>query len=668
VAQLIGVSGFWLDYARHEEKGPFVSRNLADASRNFTEMMFAMAVLDLPFEAGKPEVKFDGNRMTYTAAGTGVAFHEEVRSVAGIAGQTQILVSQNFYRQGDRFREENGERFDKFVTGEFIMQTVYGCQLVVTNPTPSRQKLTALVQTPAGSVPVASGQATRAVVLDLEPYRTQTIDYLFYFPKPGRFVHFPVHVAKNETLVAAAVPFTFDVVEKPTRLDTESWDYVSQNGTGEQVLAFLGKENVHSLDLEKIAFRMHDKDFFTAAVQLLQERHAYHGTLWSYGLFHNVAAIARQYLVHAEPIVTECGGPITSPLLTIDPVARHHYEHLEYKPLVNARIHSLGQRRQIVNARLHEQYHRFLKTLSYRNSLSAEDRLAVIYYMLLQDRIEEALANFAQVDRDRIATKLQYDYCAAYLDLCGEEPQKARAIAVQYAGHPVDRWRNAFAALGNQLDEIEGKGAKVADATDRGQRQGELAAREPGFNFTLDAKTIQLNWQNLDAVRINYYLMDVELLFSRNPFVQEAGGQFASIRPNFTQEVKLPAEQGKQAIKLPDNFVRRNVLVEVMGGGKTRSLPYYANAMDVQLAENYGQLRVRDTATGKALAKVYVKTYLRLADGQVKFHKDGYTDHRGRFDFASVSTVERQPINRFAILVLSEEHGALIREAGPPLQ
>jgi hypothetical protein len=349
-------------------------------------------------------------------------------------------------------------------------------------------------------------------------------------------------------------------------------------------------------------------------------------------------------------------------------VARHQYEHLEYKPLVSARVHSLGQRRQIVNVRLHEQYHRFLKMLSYRNSLSAQDRLAVTYYMLLQDRIEEALGNFAQVDRDRIATKLQYDYCAAYLDLCGEEPQKARAIAIKYAGHPVDRWRNAFAALGNQLDEIEGKGAKVADATDRGQRQGELAAHEPGFNFTLDAKTIQLNWQNLDRVRINYYLMDVELLFSRNPFVQEAGGQFASIRPNFTQEVKLPAEQGKQAIKLPDNFVRRNVLVEVTGGGKTRSLPYYANAMDVQFAENYGQLRVSDTATGKALAKVYVKTYLRLADGQVKFHKDGYTDHRGRFDFASVSTVERQPISRFAILVLSEEHGALIREAAPPLQ
>jgi hypothetical protein len=232
----------------------------------------------------------------------------------------------------------------------------------------------------------------------------------------------------------------------------------------------------------------------------------------------------------------------------------------------------------------------------------------------------------------------------------------------------VDRWRNAFAAIGHQLDEIDGKGVQVADAGDRGQRQTQQAAREPSYEFTVDGRTIHLSWQNLDTVRVNYYLMDVELLFSRNPFVQQGGGQFAAIRPNFTAEVKLPAGLSKQAIQLPEEFARRNVLVEVAAAGKTRALPYYANALDVRLTENYGQLRVTDTATGKALPKVYVKTYVRLADGQVKFYKDGYTDQRGRFDYASVSTPERAPVSRFAILVLSEGHGALIRETAPPQQ
>ena len=87
----------------------------------------------------------------------------------------------------------------------------------------------------------------------------------------------------------------------------------------------------------------------------------------------------------------------------------------------------------------------------------------------------------------------------------------------------------------------------------------------------------------------------------------------------------------------------------------------------MKLTENYGQLRAAD-AGGKPLAKVYVKVYARLADGQVKFYKDGYTDHRGRFDYASVSTPERQPVERFAVLVLGDDRGAAIREAAPPQQ
>ncbi|OWK38436.1 hypothetical protein FRUB_07556 [Fimbriiglobus ruber] len=668
IADLVPVNSFWRDYASHTGDGPFLSKNLADASRNFTEMMFALAVLDLPFEAAKHEVKFDGGKMTLTPKGPVVAFHEEVRPVVAKGAPINILVSENTYRNGDRFREENGERFDKFVTGEFVINTVYGCQVVVTNPTSSRQKLSVLVQLPIGAIPVANGQFTKTVVVDLEPYRTHTLDYLFYFPRPGRFAHFPAHVAKNEQFVAAAQATTFDVVKKPTKLDTTSWDYVSQHGTTEEVISFLDRENVNALNLDKIAFRMRDRAAFESIVTLLRERHVYQPTLWSYALLHANVPAARQYLLHTDQIVNECGGPIVSPLLTVDPVERHQYEHLEYKPLVNARAHALGHRRQIVNDRFSEQYHRYLKVLSYRQSLDDADELAVVYYLLLQDRVEETLATFARVNPDKVATRVQYDYCAAYLDLYTGEPLKAREIALRYANHPVDRWRNTFGALSAQLDEIEEKGPKVVDPTDRGQQQGQLAATEPGVEFTIDAGQINMTWQNADMVRVNFYLMDVELLFSRNPFVQQSGGQFASIKPNATQVVKLPAGKSKLAVPLPADLVKRNVLVEITAGGVTRSKAYYANAMDVKLTENYGQVRVADATNGAALPKVYVKVYSKLANGEVKFHKDGYTDLRGRFDYATVSTPERQPIERFAILVLSDDRGATIRDTAPPQQ
>src|SRR4029079_7537965 len=98
-------------------------------------------------------------------------------------------------------------------------------------------------------------------------------------------------------------------------------------------------------------------------------------------------------------------------------------------------------------------------------------------------------------------------------------------------------------------DEANGKNAQVANADDRGQ--GRLAAPEPGVQFTLDNRSVQLSCKNLRPCRVNYYLMDVELLFSRNPFVQQFGDQFATIRPNATREVPLAAGQSRLTITLP---------------------------------------------------------------------------------------------------------------------
>src|SRR5205085_10183054 len=117
---------------------------------------------------------------------------------------------------------------------------------------------------------------------------------------------------------------------------------------------------------------------------------------------------AKESLGHHDGLAAQCGGPIDTPLLTVDPVARHGYEHLEYKPLVNARAHALGSRRHIVNGPLHEQYHRLLKTLTYRTELTDADLLAVVYYLLLQDRIEEARQAFGRVRADRVVTRLKY--------------------------------------------------------------------------------------------------------------------------------------------------------------------------------------------------------------------------------------------------------------------
>jgi len=665
-ASLITVNAFWRDYAAFDGKGPFFSTNFAEASRSFPEMMLALAVLDLPFEAPKHKAAVKGGSMTITPAEAAVVFHEEINEARTVPKVMPILVSQNYYRLGSRYRHVDGEKLDNFVTDEFLLGEVYGCHVVVTNPTSSRRKLQVLTQVPRGAVPVSSGKYTRASYILLEPYRTQTFDSFFYFPAAGSFDHYPVHVARRGVLVAFARPTTLKVVEKLTKVDKTSWDFVSQNAGRDEVLAYLRDNNVNRLDLARIAWRARDKAFFQAVIELLTRRHVYDHTLWSYGIKHNVPAVIREYLQHRGPFVGQCGRALDSPLLRIDPVVRKTYQHIEYWPLVNARAHGFGARRKILVQRFHAQYHELMNILRYRNELSDEDLMAVTYYLLLQDRVEEAIGLFQRVEPANLPTRLQHDYFAAYLDFFNDKPDTARKIAAKYADYPVERWRNLFAAVLTQLDEIAGHAPKVLDKKDRDEVQTDLAASEETFEFTVEAKKITLNYQNLDAATVNYYLMDIELMFSRQPFVADRGGQFAYIQPNRTQQVKLPADKKTLTIDLPAELHNRNVMVEVVAGGKTRSAAYYSHSLVVQMMENYGQLRVTHEKTGRPLAKAYVKVYARMGGGQVEFYKDGYTDLRGRFDYTSLNTGQLGGVQKFAVLILSEEHGSTVREAKPP--
>lgn len=664
--ELIGPNAFWRDYAAHEPGNPFVSMNLAEASRNLPEMMAALALLDLPFAVGEHTTAFDGPQMTFTANSPAVVFHEEIQKADRVAQASPILVSQNFYRLGERYRQEGSEQLDKFVTDEFLTHTVYGSHVVVTNPTSSRRRVDVLFQIPEGAMPVNNGHNTKSTHVDLEPYHTQVVEYFFYFPAPGNFPHYPVQVAAEGEVLAFAAPFTFHVVPALTAVDNDSWDHISQFGSNDDVIAFLKTHSVLRVDLGRIAWRMRDKAFFQQVVNLLSARHVYHDVLWAYGVFHDEPAAIREFLQFSQPFVAQCGQWLESPLLVIDPVVRKDYEHMDYRPLVNARVGRLGRTRQILNDRFLAQYERLQKILTYRQQFTSDELMAVTAYLLLQDRIADAITFFDRVHPAELETRLQYDYVASYLAFSKGEPKMAKTIAAKYADYPIDSWRLAFASVTSQADEIEAEAATVVDPTDRNQIQTARAAQAPAFEFSVESEKVRINAQNLSEVRVNYYLMDIEVLFSRAPFAQHDSKQFALVMPNLTQVIPLSDKKPVTEFPVPDALATKNVLVEITGAGQTRSQACYSGALRAQLVENEGQLRVTRDSDGIALPKVYVKVYARMSDGHVAFYKDGYTDLRGRFDYASLSTDELDRVDRFSLLIMSDDHGALVREASPP--
>ncbi|MFK7766123.1 MAG: hypothetical protein AB8B55_02690 [Mariniblastus sp.] len=668
---LVRVNRFWRDYANHDG-GDFLSPYFSESHRTFTEMMFALSVLDLPLEG--PEQKFDyvENSMKVTAGGPTIALHQQVRDAILERGNTTVLASENFFQKNDRYKFEDGVRFDKFVSDDFLAHTLYGAQVVITNPTSTPRAVELLIQIPLGSVACSGSQETRTIQLDLAAFSTKTFEYSFYFPTAGNFDHYPAHVSAEEKVLAVAENTTFKVIDRPAKVDKDSWEFVSQNGTQEEVLDYLNQKNILRINLDKIAFRMKDKKFFAQTIERLRNRYVYNHTLWSYSIEHNDVKSIREYLTHSQQILSNVGQYFRSELLEVDPVEQNWYQHKEYWPLVNARAHQLGPQRKILNPNFFRQYNDLLTVLANRRELTDDDHLVVTYYMLLQDRIETALEHFDSISNGELPSKIQYDYCDAYLDMYREKPDDAASKAKKWETYPVDHWRNRFKNIIAQVTEIKGGTPETVDEKDNSQIQTELASKSESFDFEIESGIAKIKHQNLKEVKVNFYEMDIELLFSRSPFAQDELDGFSMIRPNLTQVEKFKKAEsatngkGKHEFKLPTSMQNKNILIEVVAGDQTKSQPYFAHSLDVQLMEKFGQVQVTEEDSNKAISKTYVKVYARMLDGSVRFHKDGYTDLRGRFDYVSQSNRSIDGIEKFSILVLSDENGAVIKQADPP--
>jgi hypothetical protein len=543
---------------------------------------------------------------------------------------------------------------------------VYGAQVVVTNPTSARKRLDILSQIPKGAIPVRGLRATATQRVQLEPYSTHRLEIAFYFPASGEFMIYPAHLSKSGAVIAHADGLTFKVVDKPTSIDQTSWAWMSQWGEEAEVLKYLEKENLHAIDLAKIAWRCReDEKFFGKVLQILNVRGFYHPVIQGYSVEHNHKEGIAQLLLMQERFLDQCGVALSCDLITVNPVSRRRYEHLEYRPLINNRAHTLGGKNRILNPIVRGQYSQFLGMLSQQKDLDDLDHLTATYYLFLQDRITEALAHLKRVKPANLKTRMQYDYFQAYGAFYEADLPKARRISAKYKEYPVDIWRDRFADLTAQINEVQGAQPEVIKEGDREQEQQLAATLEPSLSIGVDGVQATLDFQNISEVTINYYEMDLEFLFSTNPFVSSGTSRFAIIQPNKAILMKLQGKKGAKVFQLPAEYQASNVIVEVIGGGKKASAAVYANELKTTLSDSMGLLSVRHKKTGKPLPKVYVKVYADTAQG-VKFFKDGYTDLRGKFDYASVSSTGIGEVRKFSVLVMSEEQGATVLEASVP--
>lgn len=660
---MIEPNRLWRDFAQHRGEA-FLSPWLGLATGSFAEAMCALAVIDLPFVAGEHRYTPEGPRLTIHAGAHALVGVAQLVTGELVATGAPLVVGQSYVRTDDRYHYVDGEQVDKYVEGPLLAGVVYTCQVVIANPSSSRQRVVALVQIPRGSIALAGAQPTRAIDIALEPYGTHGHEYSFYFPTPGQYPHFPVHVSRGGTIVAAAPGRILEVTADAAGSDPGSWAHISQRGSLAEVVAFLDERNLADVDLERVAWRLRDRDAYDAILSALERRRVYHPTLWGYALLHRDLPRIRVW-ARALGRALLPGGPVLEmPPVELDAETLGGYEHLELAPLINARAHRLGAKLRILNDGLAAQYRRFLELVAHRPTPTSEDFLAAAMYLLAQDRAEAALAMLARVDVDRIVDRMQYDYLAAYAACLTGDVAQARSLVTRWRELPVDRWRHRFEALATMLDELEGAAPTVVDALSREQQQAELAARQATFDLAVDREGVLIRQQHVTSLELRFFEMDVELLFSRQPFVQSDVSRFSFIEPGHRESLANPPPELR--VPWPRQLASKNVVVEAVGAGQRKAKIHYANELATHVAHQYGQLRVQRASDRTALAATYVKVYARKHDGSVAFFKDGYTDLRGWFDYASLSTNDLDHVERFAILVASDQAGAAILEAPPP--
>ena len=419
---------------------------------------------------------------------------------------------------------------------------------------------------------------------------------LFYFPSAeaaGR--HNPAVAVADGKVAGVAGPFSCRVVAKQSKEDTSSWRWISQNGTPDEVIAFLATANLASgsVDLGKIGWRMRDDAFARRVFETLDSRGVFHEGLWLTNLegrrrIADFRDRVRQLFMRREMrsrLAKELGPSFHCALVDIEPDETDLFEYAEFWPLVNARAHALGGKATIPNETLRQRYRGFLDYLATKSALSAKDRLDAAVYFVAQDRVEEAERMVAGLEAKDVETKMQLDYLRAYFAFSRLEPEKGREIALRYADWPVPRWRDRFRAVIAQADEIAGRGPAAAE---KGRDE---VASAPSLELSAETaggetRAIVVRGRNVASATVRAFPTDVEVTFSKDPF-GGAGVKAASafLRPAWEAEVALPGVGAEDAAKvaIPEALRGANLLVEATDGeGRvTASLNVLSGALDL---------------------------------------------------------------------------------------
>ncbi|KAF4042524.1 hypothetical protein GN244_ATG05233 [Phytophthora infestans] len=736
---LSGRNKFWKEYAEYVSRGQagerFVSSYFPEALVSITEGLFALAVLDLDIEAKPTQVQLSSSASTHVtlrSSSDAVLYHRSIRPAESTSAANSVLILKQ------RIHDENEDS-----NSELLVNKIYTTVVTLSNiGSEHLTDINLLLQIPQGAIPMgSSGFYTKNEIGNVAPNHTDEFKFSFYFPKAGTFAQYPARASLDGQVIAWAKmqddTASCKVVKCASRVNLTSWSDVSARGSLQEVMQFIesAKPGV-TIDYQKLCWRCHDESFFRGILEHFRRRMVFVSGIWRYALLHCDEQAMHEYFASSNDVTQAVGSGSSSSF--VDERRLYHtdrfvseverFDHCEFGPFLTRRVHPVTGRvnshvtfgetaktagKRILNAETRQYYGDLCQRLGTRTRLNGQHLLVMAYYMVLFDRIEDALHIFSRLescsgsDDVEVKATVQFAYLAAFLDFFRSNGQLrpmfpvARRVVASYLTHPQPRWRQRFMRIQDFLEEYDAfetqilQDTEMVDAATEGDLLNrEAAATTRGSQIKLEASVgegaMVLLSQCLGQCELAFYPIDVELMFSTEPFntFSDSAASASSIllvEPRLQLSVNLstiPADSNltKTAVQIPDELNGAQMMVRVRETPSSRTVesvappinvivPYFNSTLKIDVMTQCGILQVlRD---GLPVRSCYVKVYAKVSSvgGRTKteFYKDGYTDLLGKFDYVGINGDLISTVEKFSILISHDKFGAKVEQVDPPV-
>ena len=661
----------------------FKSENILINPENITELIFMLSVLDLE-EKTIPQsqnlIKDKGLGLTIEANTNFYLLTKEINETQLNSDNKYALILAQMVFEEDKNNNDEEKEPTKFLTNRTYIQ-----KTIVTNISSENINCEILMQIPEGSIPVDSDEYKIIETANISSYKSEIFEQKFYFPQGGMFKQYPASASINDLVIAKSGLKKFEVVSsiQLNKDDITSIDDVLNQGNKKEILEFINKRDViKEEDLQKIYWMLKDKDFYNKLMAILKKKYIFDSNIWEYSSENGDINSLQEYLLNKgnKEILSSIGHEFDLLFIKLDKTNNAHIlNHLDYYPILKNRIFKLPKSKSILTTQLRDTYENYVSYLITLEKINDYEYMRLCYYLILQQRIKEATVIYNKINKKEIigsnltSLELQYDYLTAYLDFSNGYPkfEKARAIAKKYKDISVSNWKNMFNEIEDQLNEYDGK---INFDEEINKEQEEISKKEKHkaeseevLNMEVKDQVINIIYKNISEIKVKYYLIDIEILFSRSPFVKKTKIDFGFIKPQKIDIIKLEkkSNENKYILNIPEELKNKNFYLEVSSGKIKEKEIYYSSLLKYSLIESIGEIKVM-TPELKPIPKVYVKCFCETNSGMIKFYKDGFTDLRGKFDYISLNTDLINEVKKFSILMVSKEYGSIIVSCNPP--